>query len=94
MILLGISDLPTYNDWKRNVELTILSEETLERISFILSIYESLQTLLPDTRAADKWVRQVNSVPPFNGQSALDRMLSGQVNDQRNVRQYLDSQCV
>jgi len=37
-------------------------------------------------------VRQPNSAPPFGGNSALERMLSGQVADLYVVRQYLDAQ--
>jgi hypothetical protein len=37
-------------------------------------------------------VRRPNSAPLFNGQSALQRMLGGQVADLYVVRQYLDAQ--
>ena len=41
---------------------------------------------------ADEWLRRPNSAPLFGGQSALQRMLGGQVADLYVVRQYLDAQ--
>ena len=66
--------------------------DTLERLSYLLGIYKSLQILLPETQAADAWIRQPNKAPLFGGRSALERMLSGQVADLYVVRQYLDAQ--
>ena len=53
---------------------------------------KALQLLLPDERAADAWVRRPNLAPPFNGQSALERMLQGRVADLYEVRRYLDAE--
>jgi len=89
--LLGIASRSTFFKWRREREPR-LPQDTLERLSYLLGIYKSLQILLPDTRAADAWVRQPNSAPPFGGNSALERMLSGQVADLYVVRQYLDAQ--
>jgi hypothetical protein len=50
-----------------------------------------LQILLPEPAAADAWIKKPNSAPLFGGQSALDRMLSGNVGDLFVVRQYLDA---
>jgi hypothetical protein len=89
--LLGIGSRSTYFKWRRE-QTPRLSQDTLERLSYLLGIYKSLQILLPDPRAADEWVRKPNSAPPFGGRSALDRMLSGQVADLYVVRQYLDAE--
>ena len=89
--LLGIASRSTFFKWRREREPRV-PQDTLERLSYLLGIYKSLQILLPDTRAADAWVRQPNSAPPFGGNSALERMLSGQVADLYVVRQYLDAQ--
>lgn len=88
--LLGISR-STYFKWRREPEPR-LPQDTLERLSYLLGIYKALQILLPDTGAADAWIRKPNTAPPFGGRSALDRMLSGQVADLYVVRQYLDAQ--
>ncbi|MDE0210851.1 MAG: MbcA/ParS/Xre antitoxin family protein [Boseongicola sp.] len=91
MTLLGLTARSTFFKWKKDPN-TVLPKDTLERISYILGIYKALQLLLPNEQAADEWVRRPNAAPLFAGQSALDRMLSGQVADLFVVRQYLDAQ--
>lgn len=91
MTLLGVTARSTFFKWKKDPD-TALPRDTLERISYILGVYKALQILLPDDKAADEWVRRPNDAPPFSGNSALDRMLSGQVADLFVVRQYLDAQ--
>ncbi len=90
-VLLGVTSRSTYFKWKKEPSLT-LPKDTLERISYILGIYKALQILLPNTGAADSWIRKPNDAPLFGGQSALERMLSGNVSDLYVVRQYLDAQ--
>jgi hypothetical protein len=89
--LLGIASRSTFFKWRREREPR-LPRDTLERLSYLLGIYKSLQILLPDPKAADEWIRRPNSAAPFGGKSALDRMLSGQVADLYVVREYLDAQ--
>jgi len=89
--LLGIASRSTFFKWRREPDPR-LPQDTLERLSYLLGIYKSLQILLPDPKAADEWVRRTNSAPPFGGGTALERMLSGQVADLYVVRQYLDSE--
>ena len=89
--LLGIASRSTFFKWRRERNPR-LPRDTLERLSYLLGIYKSLQILLPDARAADEWVRKPNSAPPFGGRPALERMLSGQVADLYVVRQYLDAE--
>ncbi len=91
MTLLGVTARSTFFKWKKDTD-TVLPKDTLERISYILGIYKALQILLSDEKAADEWVKRPNASPLFAGQSALDRMLSGQVADLFVVRQYLDAQ--
>jgi len=91
MILLGQPSRSLYFKWKKNPETAILGKDTLERISYLLGIYKALQILLPDPQAADAWVMKANSATLFGGQSALERMLSGNVGDLFVVRQYLDA---
>lgn len=91
MTLLGLGSRSTYFKWKKEGTST-LSRDTLERLSYIFGIYKALQILLPDERAADAWVRRANMAPPFDGRSALDLMLGGQVRDLFVVRRYLDAE--
>ena len=93
MTLLGASGRPTFLKWRTDPNV-VLPRDTLERISHVLGIYRALQTLLPDERAADAWIRRPNTAGLFGGRSALDRMLSGQMADLFVVRRYLDAQRV
>ncbi len=89
--LLGNPPKSTFYRWKQGESL-VLSQDTLERLSYILGIYSALQVLLPRSEAADAWIKKPNAAPLFGGRSALARMLSGQVADLYVVRQYLDAQ--
>ena len=89
--LLGDPPESTFYKWKRHQDGT-LGRDTLERISYLLGIYKALQILFPNTEQADAWLHRPNRTPLFGGQSALDRMLSGNVSDLYVVRQYLDAQ--
>jgi len=90
IILLGLKR-STYFKWKQTAP-THIPRDTLERLSYILGIYKALQIQLPRSEAADTWIKRPNSAAPFGGQSALDRMLSGNVSDLFVIRQYLDAQ--
>lgn len=92
MTLLGLSSKSTYFKWKKEPASAKLAPDTLERLSYIFGIYKSLQILLPNPQAADSWITRPNTAPPFGGQSALARMLSGRVADLYVVRQYLDAE--
>lgn len=90
-VLLGSPGRSTFFRWKRDLD-GALSQDTLERISYLLGIWKALQILFPDPGQADTWVRRANDAPLFGGQSALERMLAGQVADLYSVRRYLDAQ--
>jgi Protein of unknown function (DUF2384) len=90
LALLGQPPRSTFFAWRKQPEKAALSRDTLERLSNLLGIYKSLQILLPEPAAADRWVRQPNSAAPFGGGSALQRMLAGNVSDLNFVRRYLD----
>lgn len=91
MKVLGITARSTFFKWKQDQEGR-LSMDTLERISYILGIFKSINILLPEEVAADAWIKKANDAPIFGGKSALDRMLSGHVSDLFVVRQHLDAQ--
>src|SRR5688500_12075605 len=48
--------------------------ETITRISYLLGIFKAINTLLPDQKRADEWIRAKNRAPIFGGQSALTRL--------------------
>jgi hypothetical protein len=89
--LLGDPPESTFYKWKRQQDGTP-SRDVIERISYLLGIFKDLQILFPEPAQADAWVRKPNSATLFGGQSALERMLSGNVADLFVVRQYLDAQ--
>jgi hypothetical protein len=89
--LLGDPPESTFYKWKRQRDAA-LARDTIERISYLLGIWKSLQILFPDPAQADAWLHKPNQAPLFGGHSALERMLSGNVADLYVVRQYLDAQ--
>ncbi|MFP5355477.1 MAG: antitoxin Xre/MbcA/ParS toxin-binding domain-containing protein [Gemmatimonadota bacterium] len=89
--LLGSPPESTFYKWKAG-KVGVVSRDLLERVSYLLGIYKALQVLLPAPDAADAWIKRPNDAPLFNGRSALDLMLSGNVADLYLVRQYLDAQ--
>lgn len=91
VVLLGAPGRSTFFKWKSAPQSADLKRDTLERLSYILGIYKALQILLPATTSADAWVKKPNTAPLFGGNSALDRMLGGNVADLLAVRQYLDA---
>lgn len=88
--LLGTSP-STYHKWMNDPQHAHPSRDTIERISHVLGIYAALKILLPNAEAAKGWVRKPNAAPTFGGESALSRMLGGNVSDLYVVRQYLDA---
>ena len=91
MTLLGLRSRSTFHVWKEG-RSGPLPRDTVERLSYVLGIYKSLQMLLPSAEAADEWIRKPNAAPLFGGRSALERLLSGHVADLYEVRRYLDAQ--
>ena len=90
MTLLGLSNEKTLYNWKSRPEKAKLTRDLLERASYVLGIYKSLQILLPDQALADQWLATPNDNPLFNGTAPLDRLLAGQVVDLAVVRNFLD----
>ena len=92
MNLLGLSNEKTLYNWKNQPAKAKLTRDLLERTSYILGIYKSLQILLPDKALADGWLSTPNHNPLFNGTAPLDRLLAGQVVDLATVRNFLDAE--
>jgi len=89
MRILGLDSRSTLQSWKRG-SVAAIPKDALERISYIFGIYKGLKVLLP--KSADDWVRKPNEAPLFGGAPALDRLISGNVSDLFQVRQYIDAQ--
>ncbi len=89
MVLLGQSNLSTYSDWKKG-KVSELSDDTLERISYVIGIYKSLKILFHTESQANAWPHKPNEV--FDGESALNFMLKDGVTNLSKVKMYLDTQ--
>jgi hypothetical protein len=87
-VLLGRPSRATLYNWKAG-KVRTLPHDTLQRISYLLGIFKALQILYADPALADGWLKRPNAA--FGGQSALDRMLAGDVTDLAAVRAHLDA---
>jgi hypothetical protein len=87
-VLLGRPARATFYNWKAGKGRG-LPFDTLRRISYLLGIWKALQILYQDPALADAWIRRPNAA--FGGQSALERMLAGDVADLAAVRAHLDA---
>lgn len=92
MTLLGLSNEKTLYNWKSQPKKAKLTRDLMERASYVLGIYKSLQILLPNPDLADQWLSTPNDNPLFNGTAPLDRLLAGQVVDLAVVRNFLDAE--
>jgi Antitoxin Xre-like helix-turn-helix domain/Antitoxin Xre/MbcA/ParS C-terminal toxin-binding domain len=87
-VLLGRPSRATLYNWKAG-RAKSLPHDTLRRISYLLGIYKALQVLYQDPALADAWLTRPNAA--LGGQSALERMLAGDVTDLAAVRAHLDA---
>lgn len=92
MTLLGLVNEKTLYNWKKAPAKAKLTPDTIERISYVLGIFKSLEILLPDQEIADKWLSTPNDNELFNGSAPKERMLAGMVVDLAVVRSHLDAQ--
>jgi hypothetical protein len=87
-VLLGRPSRATLYNWKAG-RVRALPHDALQRISYLLGIHKALQILYSDPALADAWIQRPNAA--FGGQSALERMLAGDVSDLAAVRAHLDA---
>lgn len=90
-LLLGNPDERKFVTWKHEKSEEYLDEEVLLRVSYIMGIYKSLNELLPTKEAANSWIHQNNSASLFDGKSALEKILKGDMNDMIELNDYLKS---
>ena len=88
-VLLGSPATSTLFKWKKG-QVSKISQDTLERISYIMGIYKALGILFPTREQADAWVNKPNR--DFNDESALLFMLKGSMINLSDTRRYLDDQ--
>ena len=78
MNLLGLTATSTYANWK-NCKTSTIPRDTIERISYILKIDETLSLLHGNTPAILDWLQAPNKA--FNNLPPLEKMLQGNVVD-------------
>lgn len=86
--LLGIAK-STYTVWLKRLEqgsLADLDGDKLDRMAYVLGIYELAGTVFPDGVA---WLTRANQAPVFRGRRPLDRMLDGRMEDLLETLSYL-----
>ena len=59
-------------------------------MSNLIGIHKALRYIFRETRRAHDWIKAPNSA--FQGRSALDIMLGGELTDLMRVRRYLDAE--
>src|SRR3954463_2882697 len=84
MALLGVESRSTYYELlkraRKSREVKGLNTDQLERLSYLLGIYESIRVLFPhnkDTR--DTWVTRPNSATLFGARPPLELMRSNMI---------------
>ena len=86
-VLLGQPGRATYFQWKVG-RVGRVSHDVIRRISWVLGIWKALQIVFPQPERADAWIHRPNEL--LGGQSAIERMLGGDVSDLAEVRAVLD----
>ncbi|HWL40023.1 MAG TPA: antitoxin Xre-like helix-turn-helix domain-containing protein [Gemmatimonadaceae bacterium] len=84
MSLLGVDSRSSYYDLLKRArearQVNGLSRDQLDRLSYLLGIYESIRTLFPhseETRNA--WISRPNTAPLFTGRAPLDVMRASMI---------------
>ena len=88
-VLLGGPAARTYARWKAGHFVPArISRDTRERLSILMGIHKSLRYLFRDPSRGYRWLRKPNEA--IGGQTALDRLLAGSIQDLAAVRSYLE----
>lgn len=87
--LLGDMAPRTWARWKAG-EVGRIDRDLRARMAILMGIHKALRYLFTDPARGYAWVRKPNAA--FEGQSALDIMLRGEITDLVDLRAYLDAQ--
>ena len=88
MNLLGLTATSTYANWK-NCKTSTIPRDTIERISYLLKIDETLRLIHGSDEDQLSWLLTLNAHPSFENKSPLDKMLEGNVVDIYKVYQLM-----
>ncbi len=67
-----------------------VSTEVRERASALVGVYSGLTSLFADPDQAVRWIDHANNLPPFNGDTPRQHMVSGDFQSLLAVRQFVD----
>ena len=84
MALLGMESRSTYYELLKRArgsrEVKGLSKDQLDRLSYVLGIYEAIRVLFPHSEESrDGWVSRANTATLFAGRSPLEIMRSSMI---------------
>ena len=88
-VLLGDMSPRTWTRWKRG-DIARLQRDLKTRLSNLMGIHKALRIIFTAPEQGYGWIRRPNT--RFDGQSALDVMLNGEITDLMRVRHYLDAE--
>ncbi len=90
MALLGVGR-STLHKYQAQPDSARISQDLLERLSYLLNIHQALRTLFGNRENVYGFVRMANHNPYFNGASPMDVMAGGTVGGLYEVHRQLDS---
>jgi Protein of unknown function (DUF2384) len=84
MALLGVESRSTYYELLKRArggkEVKGLSKDQLDRLSYLLGVYEAVRVLFPHSQESrDSWVSRPNTAALFAGRPPLDVMRSSMI---------------
>jgi hypothetical protein len=84
MALLGVDSRSTYYELLRRAreskEVKGLNRDQLDRLSYLLGIYEAIRVLFPHSEETrDAWVSRANTAPMFANRAPLEVMRSSMI---------------
>ena len=88
--LLGWPPSSTFHKYKSG-DASILSFDTLTRVSLVLGVYKALHILYADEAFADRWIGMPNGNPLFGGRTPLAFVVDAGLDGLFQLRRLLDS---
>ncbi|HXP64707.1 MAG TPA: MbcA/ParS/Xre antitoxin family protein [Steroidobacteraceae bacterium] len=79
----------TYARWKAG-DLGRIGRDGKARLSNLMGIHKALRTIFREPTRGYAWIKAPNEI--FEGKSALEIMLGGELTDLMRVRRYLDAE--
>lgn len=87
--LLGDMAQRTWARWKEG-KIGRIDRDLRARMAILMGIHKGLRYLFTDPARGYDWIRKPNTT--FNGKSALDIMMRGEITDLIDLRSYLDAE--